>query len=236
MEGFVQAAQWKIDPVANTPSSAVVQSPIDDQHLLRQLARGNEAAFEALYARYQGPIYRFALHMSGNTASAEEITQEVFMTVIGKPRAYDPAKGTVAGYLFGIARNLMRRSLQQSRRDVPLGDEDGGKDEFQSDANLLENLSRSESLKRLRRAVLALPEDYREVVVLCELEEMSYPEAASVLKCAPGTIASRLHRAKAMLQEKLKGLACRSKNPKITTEPPGRGDEICMGRAKPTAS
>ena len=66
----------------------------------------------------------------------------------------------------------------------------------------------AESLDALRKAVLALPEAYREAVALCELEEMSYPEAAAVLKCSPGTVASRLHRAKAMLKMKLKGLGC----------------------------
>lgn len=188
----------------------MVHSPSDDLELLRQLTKGNGGAFEALYERYQGPIYRFALHMSGNVASAEEITQEVFMAVIGKPKSYDPAKGTVAGYLFGIARNLMRRSMQQSACDVPFLEE-GGEEEgngISDDIDLLEDLSQAESLECLRKAVLALPEAYREVVVLCGLEEMPYPEAAVVLKCSPGTIASRLHRAKAMLKTKLKGQGC----------------------------
>jgi len=181
-------------------------SPNDDLDLLRQLTRGSESAFEALYERYRGPIYRFSLHMSGNTASAEEITQEVFMAVIGKPKTYDPAKGTVAGYLFGIARNLVRHRLQQSAHDIPLMDDCMEEDTSgpTDDIDVLEELSQSESLVYLRKAMLSLPEAYREVVVLCELEEMSYPEAAAVLKCSPGTIASRLNRAKAMLKTKLR--------------------------------
>jgi len=188
----------------------MAQSPSDDLDLLRQLARGSESAFEALYERYQGPIYRFGLHMSGNTATAEEITQEVFMAVISKPKTYDPAKGTVAGYLFGIARNLMRHRMQQSANDIPFVEEGVEEDAVgpTEDIDLLEELSQSESLVYLRKAVLSLPEAYREVVVLCELEEMSYPEAATVLKCSPGTIASRLNRAKTMLKTKLRGLSC----------------------------
>lgn len=208
MEGFVQSAQWRVGREADAPSKPMAQSPSDDLELLRQLARGSENAFEALYQRYQGPIYRFALHMSGNTASAEEITQEVFMAVIRKPKTYDPAKGTIAGYMFGIARNLVRHRMQESAHDVPFVDEsmeeDGGV--TADDIDLLEELSQSESLAYLRKAVLSLPEAYREVVVLCELEEMSYPDAAAVLKCSPGTIASRLNRAKAMLKTKLRGL------------------------------
>ena len=182
----------------------------NDQQLLRQLARGNEPAFSALYERYQGPLYRFVLHMSGNSATAEEITQEVFMIVIANPKAYDPAKGSVAGYLFGIARNLTRRNMQEQQNHLPIGD-----DEMTDEANdpaddldLLAELSQAESLECLRKAVLALPEQYREVVVLCELEEMTYPEAAGILECSAGTIASRLHRARTMLRTKLRGQGC----------------------------
>ncbi|HEY6249759.1 MAG TPA: RNA polymerase sigma factor [Candidatus Angelobacter sp.] len=210
MEGFTHSAQWRVGRQADVPSKPMAQSPSDDLELLRQLSRGSESAFETLYERYQGPIYRFALHMSGNTATAEEITQEVFMAVISKPKTYDSAKGTVAGYLFGIARNLMRHRMQQSANDVPFVEDSMEEDATgpTEDIDLLEELSQSESLVYLRKAVLSLPEAYREVVVLCELEEMSYPEAAAVLKCSPGTIASRLNRAKAMLKTKLRGQGC----------------------------
>ena len=187
----------------------MAQSSSVDLELLRQLSKGNEGAFEILYERYQGRIYRFALHMSGNNAMAEEVTQEVFMAVIDKPRSYDPQKGTVAGYLFGVARNLMRRRFEQSTRDCPLLDdpaEDAGA--LADDFDLLEDLTQAESLECLRKAILALPEAYREVVVLCELEEMPYLDAATVLKCSSGTIASRLSRAKAMLKSRLKVQGC----------------------------
>lgn len=132
------------------------------------------------------------------------------MAVISKPGTYDPAKGSVAGYLFGIARNLMRHRMLESANVVPFV-EDGLEEDAACTAgniDLLEELSQSQSLEYLRKAVLSLPEVYREVVVLCELEEMSYPEAAAILKCSPGTIASRLNRAKAMLKAKLRGLGC----------------------------
>jgi len=189
----------------------MAEPPPTDQQLLRQLARGDEPAFAALYQRYQGALYRFVLHMSGNSATAEEVTQETFMVVIANPKNYDPAKGSVAGYLFGIARNLTRRSLSdtQSQNALPIVDElieeivDSNED-----LDLLAELSQAESLECLRKAVLALPEQYREVVVLCELEEMTYPEAAALLECSPGTIASRLHRARAILKTRLQGQGC----------------------------
>src|SRR5262245_887232 len=178
----------------------------DDQELLRQLAKGNEGAFRTLYERYQGRIYRFALHMSGNSATAEETTQEVFLALMGKPKGYDPAKGSLAGYLFGMARNITRRAIEETAADVPLEEDDAERDEFAvaGDLDVLEDLSNGELLSALRQAVLTLPEPYREVVVLCDLEELSYQEAAELLECSPGTVASRLNRARGLLKKKLR--------------------------------
>lgn len=188
----------------------MAESPSADQELLRQLTQGNETAFTSLYERYQSPLYRFVLHMSGNSATAEEITQEVFMLLIKKPKAYDAEKGTVAGFLFGIARNLARRSTQRSRLDLPIDDDsvELGDAALASDLDALSELSNTDLLESLRKAVLALPEQFREVVALCELEEMSYADAAAILECSPGTVASRLHRARAMLKMKLSRQKC----------------------------
>jgi len=184
----------------------MAESPSADQELLRQLAKGNEAAFLSLYERYQEPLYRFILHMSGNTATAEEVTQEVFMLLMKKPKNYEPEKGSLAGYLFGIARNLARRTMQRSRLDQPIDDESFDFDSepaFASDLDVLAELSKAELVECLRKAVLALPEQYREVVALCDLEEMSYADAAAILECSPGTVASRLHRARTILKTKM---------------------------------
>jgi RNA polymerase sigma-70 factor (ECF subfamily) len=184
--------------------------PATNEHeLLRQLAKGSEDAFRALYDCYQGSIYRFALHMSGNRSTAEEVTQEVFMQLISNFRTYDPVKGPLAAYLFGMARNLTRRSMRHLPMEEELVDDDAL--ETASGLDLLEELSRSDLLEHLQIAVLTLPELYREVVILCDLEEMSYPAAAEVLQCSTGTVASRLHRARAMLKMKLtekKGQGC----------------------------
>lgn len=188
----------------------MAESPLEDQELLRQIRKGNETAFSALYERYQGPIYRFALHMSGNAATAEEVTQEVFTLLIGNHKGYEAEKGSLGSYLFGIARNLTRRVMQRSRLDLPIEEEwlDTGEAGLTSDLDVLSELSNSELLEFLRKAVLALPEQYREVVALCDLEEMSYAEAAALLECSPGTVASRLHRARAMLKMKLSCQKC----------------------------
>jgi len=184
----------------------MADSSSTDQELLRQLAKGNETAFTSLYERYQGPLFRFVLHMSGNNATAEEVTQEVFMLLMGKPKGYEAEKGSVAGYLFGIARNLTRRIMQRSRFNLPIDEESldaGNLPALASDLDVLAELSNAELVECLRKAVLALPEQYREVVALCDLEEMSYADAAAILECSPGTVASRLHRARTILKTKI---------------------------------
>jgi RNA polymerase sigma-70 factor (ECF subfamily) len=181
----------------------------DDQQLLRQLISGDQAAFHTCYERYQGPIFRFAWHMTGNQSTAEEVTQEVFLRLIHNPRKFDAAKGSLAGYLFGIARNVMRQQMAASYLDVPL-EEEGLKDDpaFATESDMLAEVDRQERLDLLHKSVLALPATYREALILCDLEEMSYPAAGVILNCPEGTVASRLHRARTMLKARLQNMRC----------------------------
>lgn len=176
-----------------------------DHSLLVRLRRGDEEAFVALYRRRQGAIYRFALHMGGSSAGAEDITQEVFLALLREECGFDPSRGTVSGYLFGIARKLVLRQLERSRADVPLesDSEEQPAPELAGSDDLLGSLTHREGIEALRRAVATLPRRYREVVVLCDLEEVDYAEAAEILNCPIGTVRSRLHRARALLLEKL---------------------------------
>jgi RNA polymerase sigma-70 factor, ECF subfamily len=212
LEEFAKPAQWRVGAQAEAPTEGMADSPTHDQKLVRRLAKGEEAAFRELYERYQARIYRFALHMSGNSATAEEVTQEVFMLLIENPKNYSPEKGEVAGYLFGIARNLTRRCIQQHRLNVPVGVVIDADESFEpaNDLDVLEELSQSEMIEELRKAILSLPEIYREAVVLCDLQEMNYEEAAGLLDCSAGTVASRLHRARGILKTKLSYPKCAS--------------------------
>ena len=159
----------------------------------------------ALYRRRQGAIYRFALHMSGSASAAEDITQEVFLALLRGECGYDRERGTLSGYLFGIARKLVLRNLERGRGDVALeGDgDDAVPRELAVTDDPLAGLTRHETIEALRRAVHALPRRYREVVVLCDLEELDYADAAVALGCPIGTVRSRMHRARALLLEKL---------------------------------
>ena len=176
-----------------------------DDELLLRMRSGDEQAFLDLYRRRHGGIYRFATHMSGSAAMAEDVTQEVFLALIRDDCGYDPERGTLSAYLFGIARKLVLRQLERGRSDVAL---DGSGDdatfpELSVQARQLADLTRKEGIDGLRRAVQSLPGRYREVVALCDLEELDYADAAFALGCPIGTVRSRLHRARALLLEKL---------------------------------
>jgi RNA polymerase sigma-70 factor, ECF subfamily len=177
-----------------------------DGDLLRLISRGDESAFLKFYRRYQGPVYRFAAQMSGKLEIAEEVTQDVFMVVMGSARQYDPKRGSVPAYLYGVTRNFVLRRLEQERPYVTALDDP--ESEYSAlaagDPDVLSGLTRNERIESLRKAVLALPPAYREVVVLCDLHELDYAEAAAALDCAIGTVRSRLHRARALLAEKMR--------------------------------
>jgi RNA polymerase sigma-70 factor (ECF subfamily) len=194
------------------------QTTISDEELLRMMRAGDESAFVSLYRRRQGSIYRFALRMSGSEAVAEDVTQEVFMTLMFENGNYDPSRGSLAAYLYGIARYQVLRRIEKDRQLLQICDEredhliasNAANDRIEltiegliSLNDPLGDLTRRETIESVRQAVLALPPHYREVVVLCDLHEMSYAETAQVIGCAIGTVRSRLHRARALLFEKL---------------------------------
>ncbi|MGA3055830.1 MAG: RNA polymerase sigma factor [Candidatus Korobacteraceae bacterium] len=175
-----------------------------DEQLLAQALAGNEDAFTALYRRRQGPIFRFALHMSGSWLIAEEVTQDVFMFLIQRGHDFDPSRAALGAYLFGVARNYVRRALERNYSETGLSsplDDEAQSLTVNSDPG--DGIARQQTSTAVWKAVLSLPEHYREAVVLCDLQELTYADAADALGCALGTIRSRLHRAHDMLSRKL---------------------------------
>jgi RNA polymerase sigma-70 factor (ECF subfamily) len=177
-----------------------------DSELLRSMLAGDEEALALLYRRRQGNVYRFALQMSGSKSIAEDVTQEVFLFLMREGHVFDPTRGSLSAFLLGVARNHVLRRLRVDQLLTPIGEDGDDEQTFlQSDSDLrpLNDLARAETIELVRKAVLSLPPKYREVVVLCELQDVSYVEAAEVLGCAIGTVRSRLHRARALLLAKL---------------------------------
>jgi len=173
-----------------------------DVELLALMSEGDEAAFTALYRRHQGVVYRFAAHMSNSAQTAEDVTQEVFIVLMRDAGRFDYTRGSLQSFLLGIARNYARRAFAHQNPYVQLDAE--ADDVSDRSDNPFEQFARDEAMRELHRAIMSLPTNFREAIVLCELQEMSYDEAATVIGCATGTLRSRLHRARNMLTKKMR--------------------------------
>ena len=178
---------------------------ISETELLRQAMAGSEDAFRLLYERLKKGIFRYAFYMTNSRSAAEEATQDVFLTLIRKGASFDASQGDLGAFTFGLARNVVRRVERRERTYLTLLNNDPLNGELASAPEALTgNLIRSERVASVRAAIAALPEHYRQAVVLCDLCELSYGEAAHRLGCAVGTIRSRLNRGHALLANKLK--------------------------------
>ena len=180
--------------------------PHAEHALLARMKGGDEAAFEVLYRRHKDAVYRFALLYCGAGAAAADVTQDTFVHLITQPGQYDPARGSIAAWLCGVARNLARRhlGLREDATDPSSLADDAAPHEAQVDRDTpLEHVLRDESAEEVRRAIAALAPHYRDVLVLCGLSELSYAEAAQVCGIEIGTVRSRLARARAHLAESL---------------------------------
>ena len=129
------------------------------------------------------------------------------MVLIQEAQKFDPGRGALSSYLYGIARNCVWRVQDRDGSSVVTSDTEpevtalGAR--LATEEDPLDELTRSETIESVRLAVLALPGRYREVIILCDLHEMSYNKAASVLGCSIGTVRSRLHRGRSFLIQKL---------------------------------
>lgn len=169
-----------------------------DEELYRLMRKGNQEAFAQLYARRAPALRRYALHTSGSPTVAEEVAHDVFLQLMSPNSRYDEAKGSLESFLYGIARNLVR----VVRRQGPV--EEAVDRAFEHD--ILGDLISSEATASLHQVLRELPESYRDVVILCDLEERSYEDVARLIGRPVGTVRSRLHRGRALLSAKLKRL------------------------------
>ena len=180
--------------------------PHAEMTLVARMQQGDEAAFVALYRRHRDAVYRFALLYCGSTSAAADVTQDTFIHFMSRPGQYDPARGGVGPWLCGVARNLARKlaGVREDPTDPAELVDDARLDDAQVDRDgPLERVLRTEASEQVRRAIAAIAPHYRDILILCELGEMSYAEAAQVCGIDIGTVRSRLSRARAQLAQRL---------------------------------
>ena len=180
---------------------SVTTEPTDPE-LLDRMASGDREALAIIFRRHHGTVYRFSRQMLGSKEAAEDVTQDVFVALTRTAGRFNPSTASLSTYLYGIARNLVLQRYKRSRSRIEVDiDAIGGDDEaaLAVSNDPTDRLTRVQAARQLRQAILRLPVHYREVVVLCELNGLSYEDAAAVAGCPVGTVRSRLSRARQIL-------------------------------------
>jgi len=179
----------------------------DDSEYMARLASGDANAVRELYQRHGRALLRFSSAMCRSRQAAEDMVHDTFVALMREPCSFDPALGTVFGYLCGVLRHRVSRHFRQQRRWVALDMEnDSSSAHAVEQSGPVEEIARSEITAAFRRAMLELPLQHREVIALCDLEELPYATVAGILDCPIGTVRSRLHRARALLTIRLASL------------------------------
>ncbi|MBL8347899.1 MAG: RNA polymerase sigma factor [Rubrivivax sp.] len=197
------------------PDDASVDAEGAAARLLQRLVGGDLEALESLYRRESGRVYRYALALCGNAAWAADATQEAFVALATRPQGFDPARGQIGAYLAGVARHALAARWRELRREEPLVDidaaapADAGAPDMPASAAGAHHpelaaspealLVRTQELQALWAALRALPMVFREAVVLVDLQERPYAEAAQIAGIELNTLRTRLHRARARL-------------------------------------
>lgn len=168
---------------------------------------GDAQAFTALYRRYQAPLYRYAVLRCGSEAVAADLVQEVFMGLMQQQYRFDPGLGQLQFFLFGVIRNLALKHDVQSRRfeqDAQVTEDAGLEDDLICESpSPLQRLLHDEMAEELRIAIASLSAHYRDVLILFEIQELSYLEIAHICQINVGTVRSRLSRARQALANRL---------------------------------
>ncbi|SRR5258708_5848758 len=182
-----------------------------DQADMERLSDGHDAALNDLMERHANHVFRFLAGILGNEDDAHDLAQETFVRVY---RARDSFRSShrFTTWLFTIAANLARNQFRWRSRHPNISLDAGSESTGQSLTDTLPARSRNpreaadaaEMAEAIRSAVFSLPEDLREAIVLCEWEEKSTAESASILNTTPKAVESRIYRARKILREALK--------------------------------
>jgi RNA polymerase sigma-70 factor (ECF subfamily) len=173
----------------------------DDATLVGRVAAGDTAALDALYRRESGAVYRYALALCGNAAWAADATQEAFVVLATKPGGFDATRGAIGGWLAGVARHALAAIWREGRLEEPFADDD--EDIGEAGVSPEQLLVQAQDSAVVWAALRVLPAPFREAVVLVDLQERPYAEAARIAGIQINTLRTRLHRARLKLAAQL---------------------------------
>ncbi len=172
---------------------------MNDLELVRRARDGEQAAFLLLYERFRKGIFGFVYRLLGSQAAAEDVTHDCFASVMANFHRFDPERASLRTYLYGAARNLARKHLRDPDNEAIVEVSEA----LEAGAGPLDLLLGSELCDMVRTAIGRLPPLQREVLLLCEYEELPLAEIATVVNADVGTVKARLHRARSSLRRML---------------------------------
>ena len=186
-------------------SKAAKRQLSDDRALVEQTLAGKTQSFEALVRRYQDRLYNTLVHITGSTHEAEEVAQEAMLQAYAKLATF---KGNSSFYtwLYRIAFNLWVSRNRRRRPRVSLNQiqEATGIDPPDETESPSANLERRERAQQLQDALARLSEEFRQILILREMEDCDYDAISDILQIPVGTVRSRLHRARSALRDQLR--------------------------------
>jgi len=206
--------QGEVLPMNELELDLTHEVPSTDNNLVREFIAGNDAAFTQLVTKYKDALTNYLNVMVGNYDVAADLAQETFLRVYRNITRYSNIY-QFSTWLYRIATNLAIDEMRYRKRRGQVfynnvwdssHSQDGDRPELQiSDVRRgpRDEVLRKESTQVLGDAIRSLPEKYRTAFVMKEIQELPYEAIAKVMKCSTGTIKSRLHRARGLLQRKL---------------------------------
>lgn len=182
----------------------------DDASLARRVAEGDRDALASVYARESGAVYRYALALCGNAAWAADATQDAFIALASRSATFDASRGSLGAWLAGVARHALLAQWRSANGHTAIDELElaaQGLDGDAAEVAVDSLLVRRQETDALWAAIRALPWPFREALVLVDLQERRYDEAAAIAGVELNTLRTRLHRARARLAALLNGAA-----------------------------
>ena len=204
----------------------------EETRLVDRLRGGDATALEGLMREYASRVYRLAFGITRNHGDAEEVVQDVFLTLATKSAMFE-GRAALGSWVYRITTNAALNKRRGKRREVETsleehlpafmadGHREGDRSFLLADwsQNPERELLSGEARRTLERALDALPDRYRAVLVLREVEELANEEVAELLGESVGSVKSRLHRARQALREQLTRTLAAAERPSAPTGP-----------------
>ncbi len=193
-----------------------IDQSINDEELIKQFQEGNLYAYDMIVQRYKDQLLNFAFRFLGSIEEAQDVVQETFLRLYQNKHAYRRI-AKFSTWIYTIAGNLAKTELRKRKRRKLVSISDLSFDEREYEikdvqANIERDVDGSLKEEIIQRAIDELPPRFRQIIILRDIQELSYEEVGAIMKIPLGTVKSRVNRARLKLQAKLEDIMDRGGN------------------------